>query len=81
MQTMTAPFFRPPVSEAPRRTVCLFVLLHVYFASNPLSFGFWKSSNTVFGYMLVFYGVWIAGLAVALSLILAAGVPSKLIIF
>ena len=68
-----ANFLRPAVAVKPVHAICLFVLLHIYFASNMLSFGLWKSSDAVFRYMLVFYGVWIAGLVLLLSLILAAG--------
>ena len=62
----------PAEAVRPGHAICLFVLLQVYFASNMLSFGFWKSGNAVFGYMVVFYGAWIAGLVAALSLFLAA---------
>ena len=55
----------------PKHAIGLFVALQIYFASNLLSFGFWKSSDSVFGYMLVFYGVWLAGFVLVLSTILA----------
>ena len=73
MKTHLASFLRPAVAVNPRHAINLFVLLHLYFASNTLSFGFWKSSGGVFGYMLVFYGVWLAGLVLLLSLLLTAG--------
>ena len=72
MKAHLAHFLSPPEGVKPGHAICLFVLLQLYFASNTLSFGFWKSSDSVFGYMLVFYGVWIAGLVLPLSLFLAA---------
>ena len=39
-----------------RNAIVLFVLLQIYFASNTLSFGFWKSNDYVFEYMLMYYG-------------------------
>ena len=73
MKTHLAGFLRPTVMLKPRHAICLFVLLQFYFASNTLSFGFWQSSDLVFRYMVVFYGVWIAGLVLVLSLLLTAG--------
>ena len=64
---------RPAARVNLGRAICLFALLQVYFVSNTLSFGFWKSGTLVFTYMLAFYGVWLAGLVFLLSLILAAG--------
>ena len=55
----------------PSHAIGLFVLMQIYFASNALSFGFWKSADGVFGYMLVFYGIWLAGLILLLSLFLS----------
>ena len=69
----TANFLRPTVAVKPGHAMCLFVLLQIYFSSNTLSFGFWKSGHTVFAYMLVFYGLWLAALVLPLSLFLAAG--------
>ena len=48
----------------------IFLLLQVYFTSNILSFGFWKSELFVFGYLATFYGVWLVGLALLLKLCL-----------
>lgn len=52
------------------KAVGAFLLLHLYFVSNLLSFGFWKSSVVVFGYLAVFYGVWLVGLTLLLGLVL-----------
>ena len=41
----------------------IFLLLQVYFTSNILSFGFWKSEFVVFGYLAMYYGVWLVGLS------------------
>ncbi len=49
---------------------CLFVALQVYFASNTLSFGLWKSSERVFEYMLIYYGFWLSLLTVLACLVL-----------
>ena len=68
-----ANFLRPAVAVKPGHAILLFVLLQIYFASNVLSFGFWKSGDTVFAYMLVFYALWLAALVLPLSLFLAAG--------
>ena len=73
MKTHLASFIRPTVVMKPRHAICLFVLLQFYFVSNLLSFGFWRSSDIVFRYMLVFYGVWLVGLVLLLSLLLTAG--------
>ena len=73
MKTHLANLFCPAVAAKARHAIFLFVLLQIYFASNTLSFGFWKSSGGVFAYMLVFYGVWLAGLVLLLSLFLTAG--------
>ena len=72
MKSRLARVLGPAEAVRSGHAICLFVLLQVYFASNMLSFGFWKSGNAVFGYMLVYYGAWIAGLVAALSLFLAA---------
>ena len=72
MKLSLARVLGPTEAVKPGHAICLFVLLQIYFSSNMLSFGFWKSGNAVFGYMLVYYGAWIAGLVVALSLFLAA---------
>ncbi len=72
MKVRLASVLSPAAAAKPAHAICLFVLLQLYFASNMLSFGFWSSSDSVFGYMVVFYGVWIAGHVVALSLFLAA---------
>lgn len=63
-------FVRPAVAAKPGHTVLLFVLLQFYFVTNTLSFGLWKSSTSVFVYMLMFYGAWLAGLCLLLSLLL-----------
>ena len=73
MKTRLASFLRPTVMLKPGHAICLFVVLQLYFMSNTLSFGFWKSSDIVFRYMLVFYGVWLAGLVLLLSLLLTVG--------
>ena len=73
MKTRLANFLSPTEGVKPGHAKCLFVLMQIYFASNMLSFGFWISSDSVFGYMLVFYGVWLAGLVLALSAFLVAG--------
>ena len=39
-----------------KNAIVLFVSLQIYFASNTLSFGFWKSNEYVFEYMLMYYG-------------------------
>ena len=62
---------RPPRVPTSRLAIFLFVLLQLYFVSNTLSFGFWRSGDAVFGYMLVFFGAWIGGLVLVLSIILA----------
>ncbi len=48
----------------------IFLLLQVYFTSNILSFGFWKSELVVFGYLTMYYGVWLVCLVLLLSLCL-----------
>ena len=48
----------------------IFLLLQVYFTINILSFGFWKSELVVFGYLAIYYGVWLVGLVLLLSLCL-----------
>ena len=73
MKIPSANFLRPTVAVKPTHAICLFVLLQIYFASNSLSFGFWKSGDGIFGYMLVFFGAWLAGLVLLLSLFLAKG--------
>ena len=72
VKTPLANFLSPTEGVKPGHAICLFALLQLYFASNILSFGFWKSGDSVFGYMLVFYCAWIAGLVLPLSLLLAA---------
>lgn len=64
-------FLRHGAEAKPTHAICLFAILQIYFAGNLLSFGFWKSSGSVFAYMLVFYGVWLAGLVLVLSIGLA----------
>ena len=66
-------FVRPAATVKLGHAISLFVLLQIYFVSNTLSFGFWKSGAGVFTYMLAFYGTWLAGIVLLLSLILAAG--------
>ena len=61
---------RLPVVEKHRRALGIFLLLQIYFASNILSFGFWKSSAIFFGYQTVFYGAWLVGLVLLLFLFL-----------
>ena len=53
-----------------RNALVIFLLLQVYFTGNILSFGFWKSELVVFGYLAMFYGVWLVGLSLLLSLCL-----------
>lgn len=66
-------FLRHTVAVTPAHAIGLFVLLQVYFASNLLSFGFWKSGEGVFEYMLLFFGAWLVGLVLLLWLFLATG--------
>ena len=66
-------FARPAATVKLWHTIWLFVLLQTYFVSNTLSFGFWRSGPGVFVYMLLFYGLWLVGLSLLLSLFLAAG--------
>ena len=73
MKTHLASFLRPTVMLKPKHAIFLFVLLQLYFASNTLSFGFWKSSDIVFRYMLVFYGAWLGGFVLLLALLLTVG--------
>ena len=53
-----------------KSTIILFVALQIYFASNTLSFGFWKSGEFIFEYMLIFYGAWLLILTLLTYLIL-----------
>ena len=53
-----------------RNALAIFLLLQVYFTCNILSFGFWKSEFFVFGYLAMFYGAWLVGLSLLLSLCL-----------
>ena len=73
MKIPSANFLRPSVAVKPTHAICLFVLLQIYFASNLFSFGFWKSGEGIFEYMLMFFGAWLAGLVLLLSLFLAKG--------
>ena len=66
-------FARPTATVKLWHTIWLFVLLQTYFVSNTLSFGIWRSGPGVFVYMLLFYGLWLVGLSLLLSLFLAAG--------
>ena len=50
---------RLPVDEKRKRALGIFLLLQIYFTSNILSFGFWKSGPVFFGYQIVFYGTWL----------------------
>lgn len=68
MTTNAAGLLRTTVAATPRNAILLFVLLQLYFASNSLSFGFWKSGHPVSGYMLVFFGAWTAVLVLTLSI-------------
>ena len=70
MKTHLANLYRPATAVTLRHAICLYVLLQVYFASNVLSFGFWKTSDSVFRYMLVFFALWVAALLLLLTLIL-----------
>ena len=45
-----------------------YLLLQIYFSSNMLSFGFWKSDAGVFWYIAVFYGIWLVSLTLLLLL-------------
>ena len=53
-----------------RHALVIFLLLQVYFTCNILSFAFWKSELIVFGYLAMYYGVWLVGLVLLLSLCL-----------
>ena len=53
-----------------KRLLCIFVLLQLYFASNIVSFAFWKSGRSDFQYMTLFFGVWLVGLLLLLLIIL-----------
>ena len=53
-----------------RNALVIFLLLQIYFTSNILSFGFWKSEFFVFGYLAMYYGGWLVGLALLLKLCL-----------
>ena len=46
----------------------LYLLLQIYFSSNMLSFGFWKSNAGVFWYIAAFYGIWLVSLTSLLLL-------------
>ena len=61
---------RLPVVEKRRRALGIFLLLQIYFTSNILSFGFWKSGPVFFGYEIVFYGTWLVVLVLLLFLFL-----------
>ena len=61
---------RLPVVEKRKRALGIFLLLQIYFTSNILSFGFWKSGPVFFGYQIVFYGTWLVGLVLLLFLFL-----------
>ena len=65
-------YLRPAVPVKLGHAICLFVFLQIYFVSNTLSFGFWKSSAGVFTYMLIFYGVWLVGIVLVMSSLLGA---------
>ena len=71
--TTLANLVRPAGAVNPGHAACLFVPLQIYFASNALSFGFWKSGEGVFRYMLGYFGAWVAGLVLVLWLFLTAG--------
>ena len=73
MKTQLANFLRPAEAVKPKNAIYLFIPLQIYFASNFLSFGFWKSADGAFEYMLVFVGIWVSVLALLLWLVLAAG--------
>ena len=59
-----------PGARKRRHALVIFLLLQVYFTCNILSFGFWKSELVVFGYLAMYYGVWLVGLGLLLSLCL-----------
>ena len=61
---------RLPVVEKRKKALGIFLLLQIYFTSNILSFGFWKSGPVFFGYQIVFYGTWLVGLVLLLFLFL-----------
>lgn len=63
---------RLPEAGKHRRALGIFILLQVYFASNVLSFGFWKSVPVFFGYQVVFFGTWLVSLVLLLFLFLRA---------
>ena len=53
-----------------QNTLIAFALLQIYFVCNLLSFGYWRESADVFLYLILFFGVWIIGLTLALALYL-----------
>ena len=59
-----------PVVGKRKRLLGIFILLQLYFVSNVLSFGFWKSGRIIFEYLTVFYGIWLVGLSLLLLLFL-----------
>ena len=61
---------RLPVVEKRKKSLGIFLLLQIYFTSNILSFGFWKSGSVFFGYQIVFFGTWLVGLVLLLFLFL-----------
>ena len=71
MRTRIVKFFSPVTPMRPVFAIGLFALLQTYFASNTFSFAFWKSSDNIFGHLLLYYGIWLAGLILLLSLFLA----------
>ena len=60
----------PPISIMDIKALCAFFLLQIYFVSNLLSFGFWRSHIVIFEYLLLFYGVWLILLTLLLLLLL-----------
>ena len=63
----------PSISVMDGKLLYAFLLLQIYFVSNLLSFGFWRTDIAIFGRLFLFYGAWISLLTslLLLSLIIA----------
>ena len=59
--------------DNPRNLVLTWLFLQVYLVSNLLSFGFWKVGKWFFLYSILFYLMWLIGLAAVLWLFLWIG--------
>ena len=53
-----------------RNLVLTWLLLQIWLVSNLLSFGFWRVGKSFFVYSILFYSVWLTGLATLLLLFL-----------